>query len=166
MILTSRRQHRVLTAMQDSLRKSDPRLVARFTMFTRLTRDEAIPQVERVRPEPLRWVTSALHHGPGRRRRVRDRRAVTVGPPAVATVQGRPPAIIRNRMQTALFFPLIAAALLAVVLLLGRGEARASCPPARAGQAGAAERVAVLPHQYATGAACPASQTMVIPRQR
>lgn len=166
MILTSRRQQRVLTAMQDSLRKSDPRLVARFTMFSRLTRDEAIPQVERVRTKPLRSVISALHRGPRRRRRVGDRRLVTAGTRGVATVQGRPPAIIRSRMQTALFFPLIAATLVAIVLLLGRGEARGSCQPARSAPTGAATHVAAPPRQYATGSACPASQTMVIPRQR
>jgi hypothetical protein len=55
MILTSRRQQRVLAEIRDALRGSDPRLVAKFSMFTRLTQDEEIPRFERVRASPLRW---------------------------------------------------------------------------------------------------------------
>jgi hypothetical protein len=61
MILTSRRQQRVLNAMHGLLRESDPRLVARFTLFAELTGDTAMPAVERVRGKPLRRLGSALH---------------------------------------------------------------------------------------------------------
>lgn len=48
MIVRTRRQRRALAEMQRSLSRSDPRLVARFSLFTRLTMDEAIPPFERV----------------------------------------------------------------------------------------------------------------------
>jgi hypothetical protein len=49
MIVRTRRQHRVPTELQRSLCRSDPPLVARFALFTRLTMDEDIPLFERVR---------------------------------------------------------------------------------------------------------------------
>ncbi|MGH3158386.1 MAG: hypothetical protein ACRDNF_17680 [Streptosporangiaceae bacterium] len=90
MILTSRRQQRMLAAIHSSLRRSDPRLVAKFTMFTRLTRDEAIPAVERVRLTPLGWLRfiarGVTHHWRGRWRRWRGRRNAASLP---VTARGR-----------------------------------------------------------------------------
>lgn len=61
MIVRTRRQRRVLAEMQRSLSRSDPRLVARFSVFTRLTMNEAIPPFERLggwaarRPAVVTW---------------------------------------------------------------------------------------------------------------
>lgn len=75
-------------------------------MFTRLTKDEEIPQVERVRAAPLRWAAAA--------RRVRD----------------------GQHLAAIVFIPATAAALVSLVLVLGRGQPAPTCPPAhpRAGQ--------------------------------
>ena len=43
------RQRRVLDRIEDSLRGSDPRLAAMFTIFGRLTRDEEMPRIEELR---------------------------------------------------------------------------------------------------------------------
>ena len=43
------RQQRMLNRIDRMLRDSDPRLVALFTIFTRLTWDEEIPRIEQVR---------------------------------------------------------------------------------------------------------------------
>jgi len=48
MLVRTRRQRRALAEMQRSLSRSDPRLVARFSLFTRLTMNEAIPPFERL----------------------------------------------------------------------------------------------------------------------
>ena len=64
MILTTRRQQRMLAEIRSALRRSDPRLVARFSVFTRLTQDEEMPRAERIRSWPRRWAVFA----PGRAR--------------------------------------------------------------------------------------------------
>lgn len=66
MILTSRRQQRVLAETLDELRSSDPFIVARFAAFTRLTESEPMPSFERIRLGVLSPVRSflrrVLHH--------------------------------------------------------------------------------------------------------
>lgn len=58
MILTIRRQQRVLAAMHSSLGDSDPHLVSTFATFTRWTAGEEIPGIERVRSCPPAWLRS------------------------------------------------------------------------------------------------------------
>jgi hypothetical protein len=117
MILTSRRQHRVLTKMHGTLRKSDPTLVAKFLIFSRLTCDEAIPAVERVRLKPLGPLVSAVRDATRRRRLTRPGRPR--GP-------GRPR---RWRLRQIAFIPAAVAALAAMALLLSHGQSAATCPP-------------------------------------
>jgi len=106
-ILTSRHQQRVLADMRSTLRRSDPRLVARFAAFTRLTEDEEIPSVERVRAGWLGWALAILRG---------CRRALPM-------------------LRPRLLLPAIAAALVGMLFLLTRVLPTATCPavsPARA----------------------------------
>ncbi|HEY2579007.1 MAG TPA: hypothetical protein VGI74_22090 [Streptosporangiaceae bacterium] len=102
MILTTRWQHRALSAMYSSLRRSDPRLVATFLTFTRLTSDEAIPPFERIKAGPLRWLRGAIRYA-GRR----WRRAL-----------GQPGRGVRWAMGGLLFIPAAAAAMYAIALVM------------------------------------------------
>lgn len=138
MILTSRRQHRMLNAIHSSLRETDPRLVARFMTFTRMNRDEAIPAVERVRRRPLRWVPS-LARAVARRWR-------------------------RSRVRSAVLIPVAAMVTLVTVLLVLAGQSQASCTPASTGQDGG--RVVAGRQYSAPAAACPASPAAVTGRGR
>jgi hypothetical protein len=51
-------QERVLSAIEDALRTGEPRLASRFAMFTRLTRDEALPHTEQLVPQ--HWLRHVL----------------------------------------------------------------------------------------------------------
>jgi hypothetical protein len=139
MILTSRRQQRVLTAMHSSLHRSDPRLVAKFMIFTRLTRDEAIPTVEHVKRKQLACLTLAA--------RVLLRRW------------------LRWRLRGLTLIPAAVAGLVAVVILVGQGQAQGSClPPARAGsQSSATDHQAAQAHGLLT---CPSGQVFITARGR
>jgi hypothetical protein len=108
MILTTRRQHRILAEILRALRHSDPRLVARFTMFTRLTQDEEMPRVERIGPWPLRWVVSAT---------------------------GRRVGAISHRLAAIAVIPALAGMLISVPFILGHGRAAASCTRAAVARA-------------------------------
>ena len=46
-------QERALTSIEQALRSRDPRLNSLFSIFTRLTRQEAMPTIEQIRPR--RW---------------------------------------------------------------------------------------------------------------
>jgi hypothetical protein len=84
------RQQRMLNRIDRMLRDSDPRLVALFTIFTRLTWDEEIPRIEQVRARLSRigsWF--ARRAEPVRRRASRVPRrvkAILVFPAALAAV--------------------------------------------------------------------------------
>ncbi|HLX51473.1 MAG TPA: hypothetical protein VKS82_24360 [Streptosporangiaceae bacterium] len=105
MILTTRRQHRILSAMYSSLRRSDPRMVATFLMFTRLTSDEAIPPVERIKAGPRRWFRNLTRHAA-----LRWRRATSGPGPG-----------LRRAVGCLLFWPAAAAAMYAVTLVVAQG---------------------------------------------
>jgi hypothetical protein len=45
-------QERILSRMEDALRKGEPRLASRFAIFSRLTRGEALPRTEQLMPQP------------------------------------------------------------------------------------------------------------------
>jgi hypothetical protein len=49
-------QERILDAMAESLRVSEPRLASMFSIFTRLTRNEAAPRREQLPPRSLRRI--------------------------------------------------------------------------------------------------------------
>ena len=51
-------QERILSGMEDALRKGEPRLASRFAIFSRLTRGEALPRTEQVMPQP--WLRRVL----------------------------------------------------------------------------------------------------------
>ena len=140
MILTSRRQQRVLTAMHTALRRSDPRLVAKFMIFTRLTKDEAIPSVERVKRKRLGWLT--------------------------LTVRGLARRWLRWRRRGLLLIPAAAAALVAVVIVAGQGEPHGSCAPARSGAGNVATHQTASARSQTVGADCPPGEVFVTARGR
>ena len=45
-------QQRILVKIEGGLRASDPALSSRFVIFGRLTRDEAMPWLEQIKPRP------------------------------------------------------------------------------------------------------------------
>jgi|SRR5579875_889937 len=145
MILTGRRQRRVLDTMHTALRASDPRLVATFATFTRLTKDEAIPQIERVRATLLNWLRSVLRHPWRHLRRFR--------------IQMTRP---RNRrLAGALFLPTLAAGMFAMVLLMSQGQPQADCPAAHTATTASGRHQTAHP---GTSAACRyAVQTGLMP---
>jgi len=51
-------QERILNAIEDALRKGEPRLASRFAIFSRLTRGEELPRTEQLTPQP--WLRRAL----------------------------------------------------------------------------------------------------------
>jgi hypothetical protein len=66
-------QERILHGMETALRTHEPRLAAIFAIFTRLTKDEEIPYIERLAPQ--RWLSWRRPHrtarggrAPGRQR--------------------------------------------------------------------------------------------------
>jgi hypothetical protein len=172
MILTSRRQQRMLAAIHHSLRRSDPRLVAKFIMFTRLTKDEAIPAVERVRLTPLGWLRFAVrgvtHRWRGRWRRWRAHWKAA-GPRPATSSQARG---VGWRLGGLLFFPAAIAALLAVALLANQGQAQGNCMPGRAGASHAATQSSGPDHQTVpirgdlAPPTCPPGQLLVTARGR
>jgi len=156
MILTSRRQQRVLAAIQGSLRKSDPRLVARFAAFTELSDGAAMPAAERVRNKPLRRLASALRGLARRRRRMSRRHRY-----ARAERRDR----MRWRLGGVVFIPAIAAAMVAVVILVALGQTQGSCGrSAPAPQTSAQQRPA--PARGNGTGACPASPIPAYARGR
>jgi hypothetical protein len=102
-------QRRILERIEHALRGSDPRLAALFSIFTRLTRDEEMPRIEQVRAKATMFLL-----------RVRYRIV------ACARWFAAPR---RDRLRTALFFP-VALAIVASAVLVGAGFPSASrCPP-------------------------------------
>jgi hypothetical protein len=51
-------QERMLSGIADALRKGEPRLASIFAIFSRLTRDEALPRTEQLTPQP--WLRRML----------------------------------------------------------------------------------------------------------
>jgi hypothetical protein len=146
MILTSRRQQRVLTAMHSALRRSDPRLVAKFMIFTRLTKDEAIPLVERIRRKRLGWLILGW---------------------LTSTVRGLTRRFLRWPRRSLIFIPAAAAAVLAVVILAAQGQAQGSCVPVHTGTGNAAAAPQTDPAKcQAIGTDCPSGQVYVTARGR
>jgi hypothetical protein len=84
-------QRRILERIEDSLRGSDPRLAALFSIFTRLTHDEDMPRFEQVRAKGaivanrIRYRLVAFGRWFGSPRRARLRTALYL-PAALAVV--------------------------------------------------------------------------------
>jgi Protein of unknown function (DUF3040) len=104
-------QRKILVRIEDSLRGSDPRLAALFSIFTRLTHDEEMPRIEQIRAKGamvLAWIGVRLV--------------------AFGRWFGSPR---RARLRTALYFP-VAMAIVASAVLVGAGFPSANrCPAAR-----------------------------------
>jgi hypothetical protein len=77
MILTSRRQQRVLGEMLSELRSSDPYIVAGFATFSRLTESEPMPRFEQVRLNVVGSARSFFRRLIRRRRRAHQRLGAT-----------------------------------------------------------------------------------------
>jgi hypothetical protein len=93
-------QRKILERIESTLRGSDPRLAALFSIFTRLNRDEEMPAIEQVRARAA-VLLARLHY-----------RAVRFG-----RWFGAPK---RARLRAALFFP-VALAIVASAVLVGAG---------------------------------------------
>jgi hypothetical protein len=104
-------QRRILERTENALRGSDPRLVALFSIFTRLTCDEEMPRIEQVRAKVTKFLI-----------RIRCRLA------AFARWFGAPR---RARLRAALFFPVALAIVASAVLVGARFPSANRCPPAR-----------------------------------
>jgi hypothetical protein len=84
-------QRKILVRIEDSLRGSDPRLTALFSIFTRLTHDEEMPRIEQVRAKGaivasrIRCRLAAFGRWFGSPRRARLRAALYL-PAALAVV--------------------------------------------------------------------------------
>jgi hypothetical protein len=120
-------QRRILERIEGTLRGSDPRLAALFSIFTRLTSDEEMPRIEQVRAKAA-VVLFGIRHRLG----------------AFARWFGAPR---RARLRTALFFP-VALAIVASAVLVGAGFPSANrCPATKStvGTAFANTRAKVCP---------------------
>jgi hypothetical protein len=51
-------QERILSRIEDALRRGEPRLASRFAIFSRLARDEELPRTEQLMPQP--WLRRVL----------------------------------------------------------------------------------------------------------
>ncbi|HEY5352567.1 MAG TPA: hypothetical protein VIK57_08935 [Streptosporangiaceae bacterium] len=99
-------QRRMLNRIDRTLRDSDPRLAAIFSIFTRLTWDEEMPRIEEVRARLARfggWISRRTE--PVRRRVPRP----------------------SDRMKAILFFPAALAAVACALLIGGSGPAVHRC---------------------------------------
>ncbi|MGI8448321.1 MAG: hypothetical protein ACR2MP_14300 [Streptosporangiaceae bacterium] len=99
-------QQRTLNRIDRMLRDSDPRLVALFSIFTRLTWDEEMPRIEEVRARLARFGGWIARRAQPVRRRI-----------------PRPSA----RMKAILFFPAALAAVACALLIGGSGPAVHRC---------------------------------------
>lgn len=99
-------QQRTLNRIDRMLRDSDPRLVALFSIFTRLTWDEEMPRIEEVRARLARFGGWLARHTRPARRRI-----------------PRPSA----RVKAILFFPVALAAVACALLIGGSGPAVHRC---------------------------------------
>jgi len=99
-------QQRTLNRIDRMLRDSDPRLVALFTIFTRLTWDEEIPRIEELRAGLARFGAWIVRRTQPARRRI-----------------PRPSA----QVKAILLFPAALAALACTILLAGSGPAAHRC---------------------------------------
>ena len=99
-------QRRMLNRIDRTLRDSDPRLAAIFSIFTRLTWDEEMPRIEEVRARLARfggWISRRTE--PVRRRVPRP----------------------SDRVKAILFFPAALAAVACALLIGGSGPAVHRC---------------------------------------
>ena len=118
MILTTRRQQRILAEIRYALRRSDPRLVARFGAFTRLTQDEEMPRAERIRSWPPRWAVFAFGSRPG---------------------------AIARRLAAIVIIPAMAAVLISVPFIVSHGRAAMNCTRVTVARAAARPRAFSAP---------------------
>jgi hypothetical protein len=104
-------QRKILERIEDSLRGSDPRLAALFSIFTRLTHDEDMPRIEQIRAtgaKVLTWIGVRLV--------------------AFGRWFGSPR---RARMRAALYFPAALAVVASAVLVGAAFPSANRCPAVR-----------------------------------
>jgi hypothetical protein len=105
------RQRRALENIESTLRGSDPRLAAMFTIFARLTRDEQLPGIEQLR----------------RRAELRIARLRLVMSAIGGRLAGRTGRIGR-RYQLAVFFPMALVLMTLTIVLVARFGGATRCP--------------------------------------
>jgi hypothetical protein len=135
-------QERILSGIESALRACEPRLSARFAIFTRLTSGEELPRTEQLVPQP--WLRRALARA-GRACRFhfpRSRSRGGAGPRA----QSRPAARLRAVVVLPVLLIMMASATVATAVAGTR-----SCAPMH-------HRAAATETRWAT---CAAGKTVV-----
>lgn len=132
------RQRRALDRIDRVLRGSDPRLIAMYSIFDRLSRGEPLPRLEQLRSglltrlallgAILATIASHLHI------RLRVRRRVRVGRRAQVTRRGRSRRLLRlrPRQRAILLYPLAIALAIGSIVLAARSGNDRGCLPIRA----------------------------------
>jgi hypothetical protein len=103
------RQRRVLERIEIALRGSDPKLVALFAIFARLTRDEEMPRIEQMRHRALLMLAGLRLRLAGLRSRLHIR--------------------LMPRQRAVLFFPLAIALTVTSIVFAARSSSN-MCTPA------------------------------------
>jgi hypothetical protein len=101
------RQRRMLDRIEGTLRGSDPKLAALYSIFARLTRDEEIPRIEQLRHSAMAGL-------------LRLRRRIAV---CVAIAAGR----LVPKQRAVLFFPLALALAAASIIFAARSSSGPGC---------------------------------------
>jgi len=132
------RQRRALDHIDRVLRGSEPRLVAMYSIFDRLTRGEPLPRFEQLRSSLLTRlallgailsvIASHLHI------RVGARRPVRVGRRVQTKRRARVPGLLRlrPRQRAILLYPLAIALTIGSIVLAARSGPDRNCLPVRA----------------------------------
>jgi hypothetical protein len=92
-------EERALAQIEASLRRSDPKLAAMLSTFSRLNQAEVMPRREfLLRPTRMRWLTGDVGSRPNRRRRHRDGPAQSAQSPQ-APLMSRPSQLSQSSQQ-------------------------------------------------------------------
>ena len=105
------RQRRVLERIESTLRRSDPKLAARYAIFARLNRDEEMPRVEQLRHSALVAFIRFRFF--------------------MLTLPSRLHVPIIRRQPAILFFPLAIALTVVAIVFAARSSSSNSCAPVR-----------------------------------
>jgi hypothetical protein len=135
-------QERVLSAIENALRKGEPRLASRFAIFTRLASGEDLPRTEQLMPQP--WLQRVLA-SVGRACRLLFPRSRSRGIAALRS-PGRPAARLRAVVVLPVLLVVMASATIATAI-----AGTHTCSPAP-------HRPAVTQTRWAT---CAAGKTAV-----
>jgi hypothetical protein len=110
------RQRRVLERIEGTLRGSDPKLAALYTIFSRLTRDEEMPRIEQLRHGAIIMIARLRY--------------------ALRAFCGKTFGRLVPRQRAVLFFPLAIALATASIVFAARSSSGSGCTPVKSAAAG------------------------------